>query len=157
MPFHSKIRNYLKRYIRDKSEDEEPLDSLRSLSFLLGFTAMFMGSISMTFDRFPFGDGTLGEDPGWHIRPFDFPVWEFVFIGGGICLVAASYFLKMVAEAHACATIAWLTSGVTWIVYGIMFRPDYVFALGVLSVFMAGTHAIMFRLWSIEKVERWTY
>lgn len=149
---HRKAKRFVERYLFRGSLEGEPMDSIRSLSFLLGFAAIFMASFAFNYDKPFFGGGDSSIDPIWHIRPAPFPLWEVVFLFGGVAVLVATYLGRGVVSSHWFLGVAWLTIGVTWITYGVLFHPDYVFALGVFSVFMSAQHAIMAKIWAFEKV-----
>lgn len=133
---------------------EEPFESLRDLCYILGFISIFMGALSLSLEYPRVSDPNVpSSGPEWHLHPLPFPIWEIVFVGGGILLLLSTYFMKKMVLAHACMSVAWLSSGAVWVAYGIIFRPDYVFALGVLSLFMSAQHTILARLWRVSEVE----
>lgn len=130
----------------------EPFSSIKRLGYLLGFMSMFMGSLSFSLRSPRFSDlSTPDIGPSWHLRPLPFPLWEVIFIVGGVLLLLSTYYMKYMVSAHVCGAIAWLFSGVVWVVYGILFKPDYVFAFGVLSLFMSAQHTVLAKLWRIEE------
>lgn len=127
-----------------------PLEAIKDLSRLLGFAAIFMSSSALGSNEPFFGGGLAPEEPTWHLRPFWFPLWEVLFFGGGLFLVASSHSSKRVVLAHTVLCLTWLAMGVIWVAYGIILRPDYVFTAGVMGVFMAAQHALVAKLWIME-------
>lgn len=133
---------------------EEPFESLRNLCYILGFISIFMGALSLSLEYPKVANpNSPNIGPEWHLHPIPFPIWEIVFVGGGILLLLSTYFIKKMFLAHTCMSVAWLASGAVWVAYGIMFRPDYVFAFGVISLFMSAQHTILARLWRVSEVE----
>jgi hypothetical protein len=129
-----------------------PLENIRSLNDLLGFIAIFFASFTFGYTD-PFFGGGLGEgEPTWHIRPVEFPIWEVIFLFGGACLLISTHRSKHVILSHAFLFVAWMMFGITWMIYGTIYRPDYVFAIGVLGVFMSAQHALIAKLWAYEAV-----
>lgn len=138
--------------LRSNKRMSEPFSTLKNIGYLLGFMSMFMGSLSFSLKSPRFSDlSTPDIGPSWHLRPFPFPLWEIVFMVGGVLLLLSTYYMKHMVFAHVCGAIAWFFSGAVWVVYGILFRPDYVFAFGVLSLFMSAQHTVLAKLWRIEE------
>lgn len=97
-------------------------------------------------------------DPGemvglWHIDPLGFGIWDVLFPAAGIWLIVATFLTKGVIRAHMFAALVWLSMGTVWVTYSFMFRPDYVFGIGVLSIFVSAQHFVYARLWKAEGVE----
>lgn len=138
--------------IRSRKRMSEPFSTLKNIGYLLGFMSIFMGSLSFSLKSPRFSDlSTPDIGPSWHLRPFPFPLWEIVFMVGGALLLLSTYYMKHMVFAYVCGATAWFISGVVWVAYGILFRPDYVFAFGVISLFMSAQHTVLAKLWRIEE------
>lgn len=144
------VESKVKKVFPEGCKRGGPLESIKNLSTLLGFVAIFMSSSVFGANEPFFGGGLAPGEPTWHIHPFSFPLWEILFFGGGLFLVVSSCSSKRVVLAHAVLCLTWLAMGGIWVTYSIVFRPDYVFTLGVMGVFMAAQHALVAKLWIME-------
>ena len=147
------VSRWLRRFSDHHSGEDETVEGLKSISHLLGFNAIFMGS-------FFFGvRGILTwPDPGemvglWHIDPLGLGIWDVLFPVAGIWLIVATFLMKGVVKAHMFSALVWLSMGVAWVTYSFLFQPDYVFGIGVLSIFVSAQHFVYTRLWKAEGVE----
>mgnify|MGYP006902696921 CR=1 FL=1 len=145
------------QYIQEYNEKQEgttkgSIDSIRSLSYLMGFLAIFVASASFNFQSGFLGGPAEESLPIWHIRPLPFPIIEVIFLVLGAWLLLSTYFGRSMIASHAISALSWLAVGIDWIAYGIIYRPDYVFVSGVVAVFIAAQHVIIAHVWSLERV-----
>lgn len=128
------------------------LDRVRNLSYLLGFLSIFFASASSNYQAsllgWPLGDG----EPAWHIRPFSFPVFEVAYFVLGAWVVVSTWTGKWLTEAHYVTSAGWVITSLIWVTYGILYKPDYVFAFGIVALFLATLHVIVAQIWKIERV-----
>lgn len=142
----------LRAYAERTEREDEALDSLKNMGYLLGFNSIFMGSFFYSNERF-FAwtkDSTMLE--WWHIRPLGFAFWDVLFPAAGLWLMLSTMILKGVTKAHYFASAVWFSMGVIWVSYSLIYHPDYVFGTGILSLFISAQHLIYARLWKAEGV-----
>ena len=148
-----KTDQYIQEYnAKQEKVSSGPLDSVRSLSYLMGFLSIFVASASFNFQSEFLGGPAEESLPIWHIRPLPFPVIEIIFLALGIWLLFSTYLGRTMISSHSVSALSWLAVGIDWIVYGIIYKPDYVFVFGVVAVFLAAQHVIIAHVWSLERV-----
>lgn len=148
-----KTEQYIQEYNDNQGPvTDGPMDSVRSLSYLMGFLAIFVASASFNYQSNFLGGPVSEAYPVWHIRPLPFPIIEVIFLILGTWLIVSTYLGRMMIASHFSSALAWLAVGIDWIVYGIIYTPDYVFVFGVVSVFLAAQHVIIAHIWSLERV-----
>lgn len=128
------------------------LDRVRNLSYLLGFLSVFFASASLNYQSSLLGGPLDLEEPAWHLRPFPFPIFEIVYLILGGWVVASTWTGKWLTEAHYATSACWIITSLIWVTYGILYRPDYVFAFGIIALFLAAQHIIVAQIWKIERV-----
>lgn len=146
------IREGLRRFADHHSKEDDTVEGLKSLGYLLAFNTIFMGSFFFggggTF-TWPVSKGMVGL---WHVDPLGFGIWNFLFPIAGIWLLASTVMMKGVIKAHLFSSLVWLAMGSVWIAYSLAVHPDYVFGIGVLSIFISAQHFVYARLWKAEGV-----
>lgn len=147
------VRRWLKRFADHHTGEDETVEGLKSLGHILGLNAILMGSF------FFGGNGLftwLANDSVvdlWHIDPLGFGIWDLLFPAGGIWLIASTFLMRGVVKSHLFLALVWLVMGIVWVTYGFVFRPDYVFGIGVLAIFVSAQHLVYTRLWKAEGVD----
>lgn len=148
-----KTEQWVKEYEELHGKRRGTMDGIRSLNYVLGFLSIFVASSSFNYESEFLGGGLsdLGI-PIWHIRPLPFPLMEILFFVSGLWMVLSTYFDKGVIGGYGSSFVVWMGVGMTWIVYAIMYHPDYVFTFGVMGLFISTMHVILAQIWSLEKV-----
>ena len=115
-----KTDQYIQEY-NDKQGPvtDGPMDSIRSLSYLMGFLAIFVASASFNYQTDFLGGPVAEADPMWHIRPLPFPIIELGFLALGVWLIASTHLGRTMVGSHISSALAWLVVGIDWIAYGL--------------------------------------
>lgn len=153
LPLPRRIMSRWLRSFADKHNGgDETLEGLKNISFLLGFNAIFIGSLFYGGDPvFPWVPARDVVDL-WHIRPFGLGVWDVAFFIVGLWLIISTLSLRGVLRAHVFASFVWFVMGAVWVAYSLIHQPSYVFGIGVLSVFISAQHLIYAKIWKAEGV-----
>lgn len=147
------VSRWLRSFADKQNGGDETLDGLKNIGHLLGFNAIFMGSFSYSSESLFSWVPQSSMIDLWHIRPFGLGVWDVAFFIVGLWLIISTLWLKGVFRAHIFASVVWFVMGAVWVAYSFVYQPNYVFGIGVLSVFISAQHLIYARLWKAEGVE----
>lgn len=148
-----KTDQYIMEYEHATGAKFRPADAVRSMSYIMGFLSMFVGAAAFNCQSSLF-DGLLADV---RLPFFDFylvpsPVTETLFLLGGIWVVLAAWSGRTLIAAHVTIFLGWAGMSVSWIIYGIVSTPDYMFTFGVMGLLISALHLIVAKIWSIERV-----
>lgn len=147
------VRRWLKRFADHHAGEDETVAGLKSIGHILGFNAILMGTFFFGVEGLHSWPANSGVGEWWHIDPLGLDIWDVLFPVGGTWLIVSTFLMKGIAKSHLFLALVWLVMGIVWIAYGFVFRPDYVFGIGVLAVFVSAQHFVYIRLWKAEGVE----
>ena len=147
------IQRWLKRFADRHAGEDETVEGLKNLGNILGLNAILMGLFFFGFDGILTWPDNDGDVDSWHLDPLGFGIWGFLFPAGGIWLLTSTFLMKGVVKSHIFLALVWLIMGIVWVTYSFVFRPDYVFGIGVLAIFTSAQHFVYARLWKAEGVE----
>ena len=147
------VRRWLKRFADHHAGEDETVEGLKSIGHILGFNAILMGSFFFGVDGLLSWPANRDMVDWWHMDPLGFGIWDVLFPAGGIWLIVSTFLMKGVVKSHFFLALVWLVMGIVWVAYSFAFRPDYVFGIGVLAIFISAQHFVYTRLWKAEGVE----
>ncbi|MDD2326588.1 MAG: hypothetical protein PHW63_11460, partial [Alphaproteobacteria bacterium] len=94
------ISRGLRAYAERTSREDEALDGLKNMGYLLGFNSIFMGSFFYGNEKFFAWTKEATMVEWWHIRPLGFAFWDVLFPISGLWLMLSTFILKGVTKAH---------------------------------------------------------
>lgn len=147
------MKRWLRNFADHHAREDETVEGLRSISHLLGFNSVFMGTFFLTNGSLISWPSEIEMVQWWSYNPLGFGLWDVLFPLSGILLIAATFFRRGVVKAHMLSALVWLAMGVLWVSYSFVYRPEYMFGVGVLAIFIAAQHFVYTRLWKAEGVE----
>ncbi len=147
------IQRWLKRFADHHAGEDETTEGLKNLGNILGLNAILMGSFFFGLDGLSTWPKNGDVVDLWHINPLGFGIWGVLFPVGGGWLIISTFLMKGVVKSHIFLALVWLVMGIVWVTYSFVFRPDYVFGIGVLAIFTSAQHFVYARLWKAEGVE----
>lgn len=85
------------------------------------------------------------------VGPYE--MWDFLFPAACIFMVLAATTKQKIAEAHWFSGAVWLAFGIVWSIGGVLTAPNYLFAAGLLAIFVSAQHFTTLNLWKVEGVK----
>lgn len=146
-------QSVLRKFLFEFDDKPSAIPSLKRASVILAMQTGAIGALFLGPSRH-FLRPENPPDSIWlalSLGPYE--LWDFLFPAACVFMLLAIGLEKYIIQAHAFSSIVWITFGIIWSVGGIMVAPSYLFAAGLLAIFVATHHITVMNLWKTEMEE----
>lgn len=79
-------------------------------------------------------------------------IWDILFPLAFITVALSVYFVKYIEATHFFSALVWFVFGMIWSIGGMLDAPTYLFAAGLLAIFVSAQHFAILGIWRAEGV-----